>query len=202
MPFTTYNELKTVIADYLARGDLTAQIPDFITIFEAQAAEKLHVRPMEAIATLTPSSGSANLPADYLGFRRATASSSPTSPKIEMEYVSPSYLQALYPDGIASTPVYFTIEGSALKTRSSDTNSIEFLYIAKTPALSGALNWLFTNHPNAYLFGSLAEAYTFVQDFQKAALWKARRDEAFEDISKLNFREPGAMAMRPMGSTP
>ena len=34
MAFTTFTELKSVVADYLARTDLTAQIPDFITLAE------------------------------------------------------------------------------------------------------------------------------------------------------------------------
>src|SRR5262245_22678107 len=148
MPFTTYNELKDAVASWLARDDLTTFIPDFITLFEAAAARRLRVRPMETTATLTPSAGSANLPADYLGYRRATVLS---SPRVDMEYVHPSYLQALHPLGISDTPRHFTIEGVALKTRSSDTTGIELLYLAKTPAVASSLAWLFTNHPDAYL---------------------------------------------------
>lgn len=199
MSFSSYADLQTQIGNWLARSDLTSSIPDFITLFEAQAAKKMRVRPMETTATLTPASGSASLPADYLGYRRATVQS---SPKVDMDYVAPSYLQAIYPDGITSVPSLFTIEGSAIKTRSSDVNTIELLYIAKTPAVSSSLNWLFTNHPEAYLFGSLAEAYAFIQDFEKAALWKARRDEAFDDIKLLNFREGSGLAVRPMGAFP
>ena len=199
MSITTYAELQTAIGNWLARSDLTSFLPDFVTLFEAQAAKKLRVRPMESTATLTPASGSANLPADYLGYRRATVTS---SPRVDMDYVAPSYLQALYPNGITSVPTLFTIEASAIKTRSSDVNTIELLYMAKTPAVSGALNWLFTNHPDAYLFGSLAEAYMFIKNYQEAALWKARRDEAFDDIKLLNFREGSGLAVRPMGAFP
>jgi hypothetical protein len=31
MAFTNYTDLKATIADYLARSDLTTQIPDFIS---------------------------------------------------------------------------------------------------------------------------------------------------------------------------
>jgi hypothetical protein len=199
MSITTYSELQAAIANWLARSDLTSVIPDFITLFEAQAAKKLRVRPMEATATLSVSAGSATLPADYLGYRRATVTS---SPRVDMEYVAPSYLQALYPNGITAVPAYFTIEASAIKTRSSDVNPIEFLYLAKTPALSGALNWLFTNHPDVYLAGSLFEAYSFVKNYEEAAVWKARRDEGFEDIKLVNFREANGLAVRPMGAFP
>ena len=44
MAFTTYTELKSVVADYLARTDLTAQIPDFITLAEVRLKRDLRIR--------------------------------------------------------------------------------------------------------------------------------------------------------------
>jgi hypothetical protein len=41
MAFTTYATLQTSIADYLARDDLTAYIPDGVTLFECAAARVL-----------------------------------------------------------------------------------------------------------------------------------------------------------------
>ena len=38
MALTTYTELKAAIADWLNRSDLTSQIPDFITLAEAEMA--------------------------------------------------------------------------------------------------------------------------------------------------------------------
>ena|SRR5690349_11871128 len=199
MSFATYSALKDNISNWLARTDLATYYDDAITLFEAQAARKMRVRPMETTATLTPSSGSASLPSDYLGYRRATVTA---SPRVQMEYVTPSHLQGLYPDGISSVPVYFTIEGSALKTRSSDSTSIEFLYMAKTPALSSALNWLYTAYPDVYLFGSLAEVYLLIKKYDEASLWQGRRDDAFNDIRLVNFREGSDLAIRPVGACP
>lgn len=199
MAFTTYAELQTAIADQLARSDLTTQIVDFIALFEAAACRRLRVRPMETSTTLTPASGSATLPTGYLGWRRVTWTG---SARVELEYVHPSMLQALYPDTPTGIPAYFTIEGSTLKIRPTDTTGLEFDYLAKTAAVSSSLNWLFTNHPDAYFFGSLAEAYIYDKDPDTAVIWKARRDEVFDEIKLLNFREQGQMAVRVMGPTP
>ena len=68
--------------------------------------------------------------------------------------------------------------------------------------MSGSLNWLFTNHPDAYLFGSLAEAYAMLKDFETAAVWGARRDGVFSEINILNFNEPGGLQIRVAGATP
>src|SRR5262245_55322242 len=199
MPITTYAELKTAIGAWLGHELFADRCADFITLFEAAACRRLKVRPMEAVTTLTPSAGSAALPADYLGWRRATATS---TPRVELTYVHPSYLQALYPSGLTAAPRHFTIEASALKTRSSDSTGIELLYFAKTPAVSATLNWLFTNHPDAYLFGSLAEAEAFGVNDERLPMWKARRDEVLAEIAASDFRERGAMEIRAAGATP
>jgi hypothetical protein len=199
MSFATYNDLKTQVAAWMARSDLTANIPDFITLFEAAAARKLRVRPMEAQTTLSTSSGVAALPTDYLGFRRVTWNG---SPQIDLTYRHPTVLKSLYPTGASGTPADFTIEASSLILRPMDDTGIDFLYIAKTPALNTALNWLYTNHFDAYLFGTLAEAKLFIEDADAAQVWKQRCDGVFDEIKMLNFREPGALQMQVLGPTP
>ena len=46
MALTTYAELKTSIGDWLNRADLTAVIPDFISLAEAQIERTLRTRQM------------------------------------------------------------------------------------------------------------------------------------------------------------
>lgn len=199
MALTTYAELKSAIADYLARSDLTTQIVDYITLFEAAANRRLRVRQMETSTTLTPSSGSATLPTDYLMWRRVTWAG---DTREELEYVHPSYLQAAYPTTPSGTPRLFTIEGTTLKVRPTSTTGLEFDYFQKVAALSGTVNWLYTAHPDVYLYGSLAEAYMMLQDIEKAVLWKSRRDEVFDEIEKLSFKTGGPSNIRLMGVTP
>jgi hypothetical protein len=201
MAITTYTELKAAIASWLDRDDLTTEIVDFITLFEAVANRRLRVRQMETSTTLTPSSGSASLPSDYLQWRRVTWTG---SVRQELEYVHPSYLQALYPDTPSDTPTVFTIEGSTLKVRPTSTTGLEFDYWQKIPVLSSdnATNWLLTAHPDLYLFGSLVEAQMFTVDPEQAAIWKARRDEVFDEIASLGRKSQGGGAVRVMGPTP
>lgn len=199
MSFSTYSDLKDRIADQLARSDLTTQIPDFITLFEAAAARKLRIRPMETTATLTPTGGVVALPGDYLGWRSVTWNG---STKIVLTYENPQYVDSLWPTAPAGIPRMFTIVGGNLKVYPTDSSSIIFDYYAKNEALDTDLNSLYANHPDAYYFGALVEAYTFVKDYDQAQIWKARRDEVFDEITKLNFREQGSMQIRTMGPTP
>src|SRR6266704_6726476 len=100
MSLATYSDLQTQIANWLARDDLSAYIPDFITLFECAAARKLKVRLQESTTTLTPSSGVATLPADYLGYRRVTWTGSPNQ---ELSYVAhPLWAMEWVPDASGS----------------------------------------------------------------------------------------------------
>jgi hypothetical protein len=59
-----------------------------------------------------------------------------------------------------------------------------------------------TAHPDLYLFGALTEAQAYAVNPETAALWKARRDELFDEIEKLSGKSRGAGAVRVMSPTP
>jgi hypothetical protein len=200
MAITTYTELQTAIENWLGHTLFTSRVPELIALFEATANRKLRAWQMETSTSLTPASGSATLPTDYLSWRRLTWTGSPRN---ELEYVQPSYLQAAYPTSPADVPRIFTIEGSTLKIRPVDDASLELDYYQKIVALATTSpNWLLTAHPDLYLFGSLVEAEMLGVNDERAALWKGRRDEIFDEIEKLANKTRGAGAVRVMGPTP
>ena len=199
MSFSTNADLQTQIGNWLARDDLVTYIPDFVRLFEAVAARKMKVRPQQATTTLTPTSGVAALPSDYLGYTRVTWTG---TARRELDYVPPPVFQFDFPTQPTGTPSVFTIEGSNLKVMPSNDTALEFVYFQRTGPLVSALNWLYTNHFDAYLFGSLCEANAFDKAVDVAGLWKARRDEVFDEIAKLDFNERAGMTMQIMGQTP
>jgi hypothetical protein len=196
---STYADLQTQVANWLARDDLTSYIPDMITLFEAAACRRLKVRSMETTASITTTAGVGTLPTDFLGYRRVTWTGQPTT---ELSYVAPSLFKYDTPYSVDGTPQEFTIEGTSISINPVDDTGLQILYTQRTAAVSGTLNWLYTNHPDAYLFGTLAEANAFNKDIESAGLWKARRDEVFQEISMLDFNERQGMAVRVMGATP
>jgi hypothetical protein len=199
MTIQTYSDLQGAIASWIARADLSANIPDFITLFESAASRRLRLRQQESAATLTPSSGVAALPADYLAWRRVTWTGQ--FPR-ELEYVHPSYLHALYPTLPAGTPRLFAIEGGNLTLAPTDNTALTFDYFQKIPALSSSSNWLLAAAPDLYLFGALAEAHGFVKDTESLALWKSRRDELFDELDRLDVKTRGQSGIRVIGPTP
>jgi hypothetical protein len=201
MSFGTYSDLQTNVASWLARDDLTSNIPDFITLAEAWFARNLFrgSRLQQTTASLTPANGTVALPSDYLAAIRLTWTGSPV---IELEYVHPSILQAMYPTAPANVPHVWTIQGSNILIRPEDGTALELLYYQKTSALSGSLNWLYTNFPDIYLAASLVEAYKFLKDWDNVSVWETKRDNAAAKVISNNFNHASGLTIRVFGFTP
>lgn len=198
----TYTDLTAAIASWLQRTDLNALIGDFVQLFEACANRRLRLRQQEATIELSPAGGVAALPADYLAWRRLTFTG---HPRAELGYVEPSWLQAAYPDAPTDVPRVFTIEGGNILTMPVDPaeTPLELVYFQAIPSLAAnSTNWLMSAHPDLYLFGALAEAQAYAVNADAAALWKARRDELFDELERLSNKSRGAGAVRVMSPTP
>ena len=79
MSISTYSELKTAVANFLARTDLTDQIPNFIQLAEARLSRELETRDQEKRATATLTSGDEfiALPTDMREVREIKLNTSP-----------------------------------------------------------------------------------------------------------------------------
>ena len=208
----TYSSLQTAVTDWLARADLTTNIPDFILLFENEVNRSLRVRQMEAVTALTPltTSGDYSLPSDYLTRRRVTWTGTPNR---VLEYVAPDILYTLHPiinnvNDTAGIPSMFTIERNSFIVRpldagstSTSTSLIELDYYQQIPALasqgSTGTNWLLTNWPDIYLAGAMTEAYVFQKDWDQAGMWKQRRDDTMERLKTFDQKTRGPSAVRP-----
>ena len=71
MAFTNYSAFVTVVNNYLARSDLTAQVPDFIQLAQTRLSRDLRTEKMlqVAIAAITSGDGTVSLPSDILEVR-------------------------------------------------------------------------------------------------------------------------------------
>jgi hypothetical protein len=162
MSLDTYTNLKTAIARWTGRADQSSDIDDFIDMFEAWCNRNLRCAQMENEATATGSEYLA-LPGDFLELRDIQYQ---TSPVQQLEYVTPS--QA---DGFAANTtrtLYYTIVGGQFRLIGPPSGStlVRIDYYQAIPALSGsqATNWLLTQFPDAYLFGSLVHGAALSHD--------------------------------------
>ena len=111
MAFTTYSALKTEIANFLARDDLTTQIPSFITLAEARMSRELSSRTQErrANATTTSGDGFVSLPTDLRSIRNVQLN---TDPITILKYNTVEMLNREYSSSGSGKPKGYTVIGS------------------------------------------------------------------------------------------
>ena len=189
MALNSYSSLQTTIATWLGRPadtNIASNVADMITLFEAEARRRLKTRFNETETTLTTTANVATvaLPSDFGEMREIKIVESDADEVLE--FMPPEQLDAAVPTLTTDEPIWYTIEGTNLRFKNvPDTSySITIVYMQTLAALSSSntTNWLLTNHPDAYLFGSLAEAECFIGDDPRFPLWKQRRDEVFASI--------------------
>jgi hypothetical protein len=163
MSLDTYANLKTELASWAARADLTTPIDTFIDLFEAWANRNLRVRQMEVEATTTATEY-IEMPADYLELRDIQWQG---SPRVQLTYVTPQQADEIDPDGVVGTPFHYTLIGNQIRLIPSPSEgTVRIAYWQSIPALSDAqtTNWLLTAYPDAYLYGPLMHARMFIHD--------------------------------------
>lgn len=200
MPLDTYENLQTAVLNWIARPDdplVSPSVPDMITLFEREADRRLRTRWSESSATLTPESGDdfVSLPSDFGALRSIRLSSN--SPILNLRYVTREQLTQ-------AAGEYFTIEGLTLRLADAagDDTAISIGYIQGLTPLSDSVtsNWLLENHPDAYLFGTLAEAEAFIANDERVPGWIARREAVFKSIIDADRKARwggGGMQIRP-----
>tara|TARA_R110000796_G_scaffold17588_2_gene53989 strand:+ start:3764 stop:4408 length:645 start_codon:yes stop_codon:yes gene_type:complete len=185
MAIATYTDLQAAVANFLARSDLTAQIPDFITMAEARMSRELETRSQEKRVTANTVGGNEylQLPTDMREVREVKLN---TTPLTVLSYYSPVALDQKFSSGGQGKPLGFSIIGDELKLRPVPDTAyeVEIVYIGTIEALSATnqTNNVLSRSPDAYLYGALAEAYAYLLDEVRAAQYMQRFTMALEEI--------------------
>jgi hypothetical protein len=174
MAFTNYSALKTTIASYLGRTDLTTMIPTFITLAEARLQRELRTRQLlkSATATMAVGDGTVGLPADFLEMRDLYIRGNPRMP---VTYLTPSAFTRDARADESGLPVYYTVIGSELLFAPVPDGQyvLEMLYYYKPVVLSDSnvSNAFLSNYPDLLLYGSLAQAEPYLMNDARLATW-------------------------------
>ena len=190
MALSTYSELKSSVADWLNRSDLTTAIPDFISLAEAQMERKLRTRQMISRATATVNTEYSALPDDFLEVKSLKLQTNPVTP-LQFETIdSLDNLQQQYRS--ASKPRFFSVVGNQIRTVPvpDDSYTTELTYYAKLSKLStsNTTNWLLTAASDVYLYGTLMQAAPYLKDDGRIAVWSSMYISAIEDLQVSDDR--------------
>lgn len=186
MAFDSYSSLKTTIANYLARSDLTSIIPDFIRLAETRLQREIRSRQMLVVATAATTGGDSTvgLPTDFLEMRDIHLN---TTPVTTLRYKAPNsfYADSRVTEG--GKPVDYTILGSEMQLAPiPDTSyTLQMLYYSKPTVLgdTNSSNVFLANYPDALLYASLAEAEPYLMNDARIQTWAALYDRAIAAIN-------------------
>jgi hypothetical protein len=187
MSFATYSDLQTSIAGYLARTDLTSQIPDFITFAENRLRRELRIRQMlKSVTTSTVSSdATVEVPSDFLEIRDFVVMTNPITP---LSYSSPSSLSNDPRTSQVGVPRSYTILASEFQlTPIPDAAyTLKMLYYAAPAYLStsNTTNVFLTTSPDALLYASLIEAEPYLMNDARINTWGTMYDRAIASLTK------------------
>jgi hypothetical protein len=196
MALSTYSELKTSVADWLNRSDLTTNIPDFITLAEKRINRDLRIRSMEVRNKLDTVADKRyyNLPPLYLQMRNIQLNTNPVTP---LEFISLEMLDRLYGSDTTGKPKAYSIVGDEIQLAPipDGTYTLEVAHYASfTPLGDGSAgtvttNWLTRNAPDLILYGSLLEAEPFLKNDERVPLWLSAYNNAVSKLTDADERD-------------
>ena len=186
MSFSTYSELKTTIASYLARSDLTAMIPTFIQLAELRLRRELRTRQMLVVATASTTGGDSTvgLPTDFLAMRDIHVN---TNPITTLAYAAPNAFYNSYRATESGKPTEYTVLATELQLSPipDSTYTLQMLYYAQPYFLSDTnpSNVFLVNFPDALLYAALGEAEPYLMNDARLQTWASLYDRAISSIT-------------------
>jgi len=195
MSITNYTELKTAVADFLHRDNLTTQVVDFITIAEKRINRKMRLLnqefesevnfdPVNAVRTLA-------IPTGFLEMLNVHAKkTTETFDKyLPVTYISPQLIYTQYSEK-TSRPNWYTVRQTNVEFEQLPDviYTIKFNYLKKWDIATDTTNWLLTEYPDIYLYGALLTSAPYIRDKSILATWKGLFDEAMNELDELDRR--------------
>ena len=194
MALSTYTELKSAIANWLNRSDLTTEIgDDFIKLVESEYNSKLRIKAMLTSKTdYSVDAETVAVPTGFLQVRDFYIVQGTN--KYSLTYMPPTQMDQVKGGSTTGRPNVYTILGTNFRFAPTPdaTYTATINYYKAIDALSGstATNWILTNHPGVYLYGSLNHAAKFLGGIETNKLknWLQLYQTGLERIER-NDRE-------------
>lgn len=196
MAITTYSELKTALASFLHRSDLTTELDDFIDLAEADMQVRARLAQFETTATVTLVSGVGSLPSDFYA---AKALRYPAG-DYTLEFVPLGGFDEKAAPDTSGEPVIYTIRGGQILVYPLASADFTLVYTATFTPLSAAAttNTIITKFPDAYLNGSLYHACVWSRDQEGIATHKGLFEESIGRIRSYvdQYKYPNDLRVR------
>jgi hypothetical protein len=186
MTIATYDDLKSAVADFLNREDLTSSVPTFISLAEARFSRDLRHWRMEKRSVAQLDAQYSAIPTDYLSPIRLQITDAPTS---EVAPVSMSQMLQMREDrnDRVGRPTNYALTGGGLELYPTPdlTYNASLVYYARVPALSvsNTTNWLLSEAPDVYLYGALVHSAPYLKDDARLQVWEALLGQGINNLN-------------------
>jgi|TARA_R100000482_G_scaffold108402_2_gene50667 Sec7-like guanine-nucleotide exchange factor len=199
----TYAELKTNIANFLNRSDLTSQLDFFIDATEAEFNRRLRVKDMIKRATATADSQYLSLPTDWLEAINVQLDGNNFTPLMQQSIESLDIYRKSV-DNVSNQPVYYALVDNTIELAPTPDTSytLQLTYYGTIDALSDSntSNFISNSYPDAYLYGALKHASIYLMEDDRVALFTQQFEKALEEMrleqEKAEFGKGSLMQRR------
>lgn len=202
-PVGDFVTLRGMVARSLDRDDLKDEIENLIALAEARFNRTLRVPQMESFVTTSVTAEEFALPDDFLAMRSIFVN---TVPRRALTAMSPTQLAEAIPVNGFLPQGYTLVEGQPRRIRIEPAPSatsplpISMIYWQRIPALtlSNVTNWLLTEYPDIYYYGTLLQAEAYIANDARLPVWKAALDEALSELRQAAANDgAGAQPLYP-----
>lgn len=180
-----YDWLKTTVATWLHRSDLTSQVPTFIALAEDEINTELRLRVMETSADLAVPSGARTVALPELFLEPLTAA------LVDGDRDKPlTFRASLTQDESAGAPQFWTIEGDNLvfQNAADRAYTVRLRYIARLDIANTGTNGLLDNYRGLYLYGALMQASAYLVKDARVPQWAAMYESLKRKVNKREGR--------------
>lgn len=209
----SYENLQTLVANYLGRDDLTARIPDFIALAEAAIRRRqewfTEIYSIRTGEVFTVDAVPMELP-NYV--REVTAIWAAgggyyhpiaiVTPEAWRSFVESNKDTAGIPEIAVVTPVmddWMRLKGARLLLwpRPATAFDIDFEYVRDLPPLSFVGSTaLSLRHPDLYLYGTLLESAPYLLHDERIPIWQDRYNRCVREINREREDATSGPALR------
>lgn len=184
MALSTNADLQAAIADWLNRSDLSAQIPDFLTLAQLKINRRLSIVEQEILTEITPVAQATTLP---VGTKFVVSVSDSNGRRVEpvsmseiLDYAALSGSVTRY--SVSGDKIYF-----APTPASDNTDAFSVLYSADKDLNGGDSGPVLLQ--DIYLNAALQEAYVYLKDDGRVNYFKQMVDEGIANVQARRSKQ-------------
>lgn len=185
MSITTYAELRTAVANWLDRSDLTDRIPEFVALANARLNRTLRVRKMLRRVRTQFDTSFLAFPTDCLEIRSIEVVGDRLTP---LSLRSDWELDRMkYNDASTGVPTDFAIIGETIEfyRPPAELTVIELTYLRSFSLVADEdTNWLLESYPDIYLYETLRHSAPLLKNDERIAVWAGLGDAAMAELAE------------------